>query len=211
MCELLRYNNIQKYLIWDVETANLNLVHKNFSWNIAWLVCQGDKILEKHDYFPFWPDLKVSADAAKITRFNYDDYKKKSTPAKEVFDLFDSYLYNPEYLVIAHNGCHFDVYVHNICRKELGKKTDYSYFDRFIDTNAVAKGWKLNIKLTKNDNRAEWMWRLNSIVQKGIKTNQTSLGKEFGIPFDYTQTHLALVDVHLNWEIWNKLKWNFEI
>lgn len=211
MCELLRYNDKQKYVTIDCETENLSLVGKNRGWNWGMLVCQGNQILQEHDYYPFWPDLKVSADAARITRFNYEDYKRKSRPAKEVFDILDSYLYNPEYQIIIHNGCHFDVYVHNICRKELGLKTDYSYFDRLIDTNAVAKAYKLGIKLNKNDNRAEWMWRLNSIVQKGIKTNLTYLGKEFNISFDYTTTHLALADVHLNWMVWQKLKWQYEI
>ena len=51
-----------------------------------------------------------------------------------------------------------------------------------------------------------------NIVQKGLKTNLTLLGKEAGIEFDYNNLHDALNDVRLLQLIWDKwIKWNVEI
>lgn len=52
---------------------------------------------------------------------------------------------------------------------------------------------------------------MSSTVKKGVKTNLTALGKEYGIDHDYDNLHNALVDLDLNLKIWNKIKWQVEI
>ena len=78
--DLLRFDKDQKYITWDVETEGLNLVHSK-PWQIAWIVCQGDKVLEKFDFYIKWDDLKVSEDAARITGFSREDYNRKAIDA----------------------------------------------------------------------------------------------------------------------------------
>ena len=49
--ELLRYNNKQKYLIFDFETSNLNLVSpSNRPWQLSFIIATKDKILEKQKF-----------------------------------------------------------------------------------------------------------------------------------------------------------------
>ena len=58
--KLLRFRKDQKYLIFDYETCNLNLVAgDNKPWQLAFIVAQGDKVLEKQDYWLKWDDLNV--------------------------------------------------------------------------------------------------------------------------------------------------------
>lgn len=67
--DLLRYNKAQKYLVWDVETTSLNLAYA-LPWQISYAVFTLDKILDIQNKYIFWKDLQVSADAARITRFD---------------------------------------------------------------------------------------------------------------------------------------------
>jgi len=50
-----------------------------------------------------------------------------------------------------------------------------------------------------------------STMVKGIKTNLTSLGKEYNIDHEYDKLHNAIVDLRLNLKVWNKLKYQIEI
>ena len=73
--DLLRYNDKQKYLIFDFETCNLNLVsQKNRPWQLSYIVATKNKILKKADHFLKWKDLKVSDGAARATRFDFKKY-----------------------------------------------------------------------------------------------------------------------------------------
>ena len=75
--DLLRFKNNQKYLIFDYETCNLNLgLTSNKPWQLGFLVCQGKKIIEKKDFYISWDNLKVSADAARITGFSKSKYNR---------------------------------------------------------------------------------------------------------------------------------------
>ena len=46
---------------------------------------------------------------------------------------------------------------------------------------------------------------------KGVRTNLSSLGKEYEINHDYDKLHDALVDLELNIKVWNKLKWQVDL
>ena len=66
--DLLRFNNQQKYLVFDFETCNLNLCSTdNKPWQLAFLVCQGNKVLEEYDYYIYWEDLKILSFNIEIT------------------------------------------------------------------------------------------------------------------------------------------------
>lgn len=209
---LLRFNKEQKYLIWDVESCNLNLGWaENKAWQLGFVVAQNNKILEEHDFFIKWTPLPIGEGAARVTRFDKNLYESKAQDPLKVLQFFEKYLYDPQYRIIFHNGLRFDVFLHNIFRRNLGLDSDYSYISRAIDTNAIARAVKMNIKYNKNEDFIAFQYKMLSFKKKGLKTNLTALGNEYKIPFDYESLHLASSDVILNGLIFQKLIWQIEI
>ena len=95
--ELLRFNKKQKYMVFDYETCNLNLVSvENKPWQLAYIVFQGDKVLEEKDYLLSWENLNVSKEAARITGFSKSKYNKNKVCPKKVMDKFSKSI-NTEY------------------------------------------------------------------------------------------------------------------
>lgn len=195
-------NPNQKYIIWDGESESLNLFSTRF-WQLGLLVCEGNKVLEEHLLWIKWPDLKVGIEAARITQFSDKLYKEKATENEKVLDFFESYLYNPEYLVMFFNGLNFDCMVHNSWRRMLGRKSDYSYLDRCIDVHSISKGYKFDIPYRKSDNFLAYQFSMLSQIRKGTKTNLQAMGKEFKIDFNPTIQHEGVQDCLLTNKIWN--------
>ena len=174
--DLLRFKNNQKYLIFDYETCNLNLgLTANKPWQLGFLVCQGKKIIDKKDFYISWDDLKVSADAARITGFSKSKYNRLKKDANNVLEEFEKYLFNDEYIIIGHNVLGFDVYIHNLHRKLLKKPSNYSYINRVIDTNCIARGLKNDISFSKDSKLIEWQYKLLHHRVRGVKTNLKQL------------------------------------
>lgn len=211
MSNLLRYNYNQKYILWDFETENLRLLGKNRPWQIGYVIAQGNEIIKEKEEYIFWSDLQISDGAAKVTRFNPFQYKEKAKFNKEILEDFESYLYNSEYINIAHNSHNFDCFVHNIWRNELKLKTDYSYLNKTIDSNALARMIKLGIKELKWPDLKRDMFKFAEYVEKGLKTSIRVLCKEFKLDYDENLAHSALYDAQRNLLIWNKLKGMIEI
>lgn len=208
---LLRFKPNQKYLIWDLETQCLNLTLNNVPWEIGYLLVEGEKVLEQHHYRIWWDNFTISKGAAQVTRFDYADYKRTSKDSKLVLDDFEKHLYNPEIISVGHNLHNFDIYIHNQWRKKLGLETDYSYLNRCIDTNSIAKLIRLDIKEVKKENWMETMFRMSNFYQKGMKTNLTAMGKHYNIPYDYESLHSGINDVILNKLVWDKMKLEINI
>jgi DNA polymerase III epsilon subunit-like protein len=74
----------------------------------------------------------------------------------------------------------------------------------------LAKAYKLGLK-HPDGNLTFWQCKLNNYVQRGLKTNQQALLKEFNIDFDPNRLHDAVYDVKMTLEIFHKLIWNVEI
>lgn len=206
---LLRFKQKQKYLIFDTETESLNLVNSR-PWQLSWTIAEGDKIIKNEDRFIYWDDLKMSDDAAKITRFDRQAWNKKAEDAETVLKAFDYYLYNPEYLIIGANLFGFDIYQHNNIRRELGLKTDYSYIDRIIDVQALQKGIYLGLK-TVPENRTAWHFQMQNYRQRGMKTSVKHLCSVYEVPYDENQAHSAIYDNHLVFQIFRKQIFAIEI
>ena len=206
-----RDNDRQMFLFCDLETENLSLLSHNRPWNCSWILYKNGKILEQHDKFVWWEDLNISKDAARITRFDYNEYKEKAEDADKVLNEFEKYLNNKEYVPVFHNGTNFDCYIIKIWREALGRKNDYSYLDRTIDTNSIARAIKKGVKQIKPKERKMMMFRFANYVEKGLKTNLTALGKEFGIKYDYENLHNSVADVILTGMVFDKLKYMIEI
>lgn len=209
---LLRFKTDQKYLFFDYETCHLNLTSKeNKPWQLAFLLMRGNEVLEKADYWLKWEDLKVSEGAARVTGWTKAKYEKKAGDPEEALAHFEKHLYDKSVIPVGHNILGFDVYIHNIHRKLLKKKTNYSYINRCLDTACIAKAIKKEIKLSAKENRLAWQYRLTNLIERKLKVNLTQCCKDYDLKFDPKKLHDALYDIKMNSEVFNKMIWNIEI
>jgi len=210
--ELLRFKSDQKYIVFDFETCNLNLAsQENKPWQLAFIIAQGNKVIEKFDYYIKWKNLNISKDAEKITGFSRKTYNERSIDAKQVLQHFESFLYNPEYINIGHNILGFDIYIHNIFRQCLGLRPDYSYLSRSIDTLSLGKAIHKEIPFSKKDSLPIFQFKLNSFRERGMSLNLAACCKKYDISFDPSKLHDALYDITKNFEVFNKMIWNIAI
>lgn len=198
---LLRFNKDQKYIVFDTETESLSLALAK-PWQLSWLVYDNGK-LQEEDHLLYWDDLKVSDEAAKITRFSYETWKKKSKNPIDILKSFDNYLYNKQYLIIGANLFGFDIYILNSMRKMLGLKSDFSYLDRVIDIQCIQKGIYNGLKSVP-ENRLEWQYQMYHTVKKGVKTSVKHLCSIYDIDFDENLAHDAIYDNRKCLEIFKK-------
>jgi len=209
---LLRFKNKQKYMVFDFETCNLNLTSTdNKPWQLAFNIYEGPNLIESKDYYILWDNLKMSDGAKKVTGFSYSTYKKRAEPADKILDHLEEYLYNDDYIKLGHNILGFDIYIHNIYRKLLGRKTDYSYLNRSLDTLCLAKAIAKDIQLNDGDNLLSWQFKLNSIHQRGLRLSLGACCKTYEVDLDPSKLHNALYDIQKNYEVFKKLIWKIEI
>ena len=206
---LLRFDRNQKYLVFDTETEGLNLVNSR-PWQVAWIVTQGDKVLEEHDVYVGWDDLEVSKDAARVTGFSKQDYERRAIDCSDAMKKFASYLYNPDYKIVGHNLLNFDVYIVNVWRKLLNLTSDYSFIDRLIDTRSIATAIAKNIPVDK-ENFLAWQYKMVNYIERGLKTSQATLLKRYDIPHDPKRLHDALYDIMMNYKIFRKQLYEIEL
>lgn len=210
--DLLRFKKSQKYVIFDFETCNLNLASPdNKPWQLAFILAEGDRVVDKFNYYIKWEDLKISKDAEKITGFSRSTYNKESQDARKVLNHFEKYLYDPDYINVGHNILGFDIYVHNIYRNCLDLPSDYSYLNRSIDTLSLAKAIEKSISYSRNEPLSVFQFKLNSFREKGMKLNLASCCKKYDIGFDPSKLHDALYDITKNFEFFTKMLWNISI
>jgi len=206
---LLRFNKKQRYVVFDTETEGLNLVTSR-PWQVAWLLVEGDKIIDKRDFFIHWPNLNVSEGAARVTGFSYNDYAKKSHPPNLVWEKFAEDLYDKNNLIVGQNLLGFDVYMVNIWRKLMGMDADYSYVDRIIDTKSLATAIAKDIPVER-ENFINWQYRLLNHKERGLRTSQATLLKKYNIDHDPQRLHDALYDIEMNFKIFKKQLFDLEI
>lgn len=206
---LLRFNKKQRYVVFDTETEGLNLVTSR-PWQVAWMVVEGDKIIEKNDLFIEWPDLQVSEGAAKVTGFTEKEYNKKCKPPKQVWEKFSQDLYNPDHLIIGQNLLGFDVYMVNIWRRLMNLSADYSFIPRILDTKALATAIAKEMPVVKDD-FIGWQYRLLNYRERGLKTSQATLLKKYNIDHDPKRLHDALYDIEMNFKVFRKQLFDLEI
>tara|TARA_R100000951_G_scaffold115542_2_gene123957 strand:- start:2851 stop:3483 length:633 start_codon:yes stop_codon:yes gene_type:complete len=206
---LLRFDKNQKYLVFDTETEGLNLIRSR-PWQVAWLVVEGGKILEKHDMFLDWPNLDVSAGAAKITGFTMKEYNKRKESPRKVWEKFSKHLYDKDTRIVGQNLLGFDVYMVNIWRELMKLEADYSYVERIIDTRALAVAIAKDIPVDKDD-FISWQYRLINHRERKLKTSQAFLLKKYNIDHDPKRLHDALYDIEMNFKVFRKQLFDLEI
>lgn len=213
--ELLRYNKNKKYTFLDCETFNLNLSFDfNRPWQIATINVKGDKIVDKKDIRIDWskvaPQLKIGADAARITHFDPDVQARLAMSPEEAFDMFWQDLHDTDH-IIMHNGLRFDIYLLKGYAEYMGVPWKF-IVSKVIDTKSIAQGIKLGIPYSpKQGNFLDYQYRMSNSFVRGIKTSLVTLAKEFGLDFDENKLHDALYDLEINKLVWDKLKYQIEL
>lgn len=211
--QILRFDKKQKYLIFDTETEGLNLI-KSKPFQVAWIVAQGDRILEKQSRYIRWDDLNVSEGAARTTRFDINHYNRVAEDPKEVWNDFSKELYNPEYRIVGHNLLGFDVYMVDVWRKLLGLNSDHSYIERIIDTLSVARAIadsEPNKARPDFENFIYWQYKWINNHKRGVRASQAALLKKYNIAHDKDRLHHALYDIEMNFEIFKKQLFQIEL
>ena len=208
---LLRFRKDKNLVFIDCETYNLclNFCH-NVTWQVSMLETDGTKKTDERDYYIKWDtDFKISDDAKRITRYDDNFVQENGKTLKQTLPTIQKWLDKADYIV-GHNILGFDIYL----IKELYKLHGEDYkplVPKIIDTNCIARGIKMEIPYRAGEDFTEYQYRIYNTRRKGIRSNLTALGKEFGIDHDYANLHNALVDLDLNLKVWNKLKYSLEL
>ncbi len=213
--ELLRFRKEQIYCVYDEETEGLSGISSR-PWQISFMLFTLDKIITTHDYYIWWPDLSISEDAKRITRFNYETYKYSAKPLEEVRDIFEKYYLDNSIIKTGHNIINFDSGVWNTARKSLGLPPVFEPSKYSIDTLALARAYRLGVKPLKfTPGNLEWLkFQVKMLGEYGNRKMKVSLGalaKEFGIQTDENRLHEALYDIGINREVFRSLLWKLEI
>lgn len=207
--DLLRFDRQRKYLAYDFETEGLNLGYAR-PWQLSYCLFTLDEVLEEHDHFILWDDLKVSKGAAQITRFNDAAYRYKAMDAEVVLTSFERLLMDESVYSVAQNQLGYDTMIHAVWRRQLGRPEDYSYLPRAFDTVAFARAWKKGFKVDRS-NLLAWQYRMMDFRERGLKVSLGQLGRDLEVPFDESKLHDALADIRLLREVWKKLLWVVEL
>ena len=194
----------QKYLVFDTETEGLNLFSSK-TWQLSWIVCQGNKILETHDEFIIHKELNIPEIVKKLTGFNWETYNRKAKPLDEVWSKFENYIFDPQYIVVGQNLLGFDVYMLAILQRLLGQEPDYSYLPRIYDTRALGKAYREELDKPNKD-FLSWQYKIINDRSLKAKVSQNQLLKFFDIEFDQDKLHNALYDIQMCYQIFLKLK-----
>ena len=194
----------QKYLVFDTETEGLNLFSSK-TWQLSWIVCQGNKILETHDEFIIHKELNIPEIVKKLTGFNWETYNRKAKPLDEVWSKFEKYIFDPQYIVVGQNILGFDVYMLAILQRLLGHEPDYSYLPRIYDTRALGKAYREELDKPNKD-FLSWQYKIINDRSLKAKVSQNQLLKFFDIEFDQDKLHNALYDIQMYYQIFLKLK-----
>lgn len=202
MNNYLKQKRDQKYLVLDSETEGLSLVDSR-PWQLSWIVCQDDDVLEEHDEFVLYNDIFVSEAAARITNFNRSTYLQKAKPPIEVWQRFAPYLYNDNYIIVGQNILGYDIYILNTMMRLMGTQNNWSFLPKIVDTRALATAFFKNIKFSGD--RFLWQMKLMNFREKGLKTNQAFLLKHFGIDHDPSKLHDAIYDNKMCYKVFRKL------
>ena len=205
--ELKRYQPDSRYIVPDKETEGLNLFASR-PWQIAWVIADAKQVYEKEEHYLWWPDLRVSQQAAIITRFNYQLYKERAQDPKKVLARYEERLYDPSIKNIVGQNFFYDGYIYNVLRRLCGLPPDWSWMPRMIDTNCLSKAYRKGIQPDRA-NFLAWQWKMQSIHEK-LKTRLETMCGELGIPFDPHMAHDAIYDVTKTRELYEKLKWSVE-
>jgi len=213
--ELLRFNYKQVFCCGDFETTSVNLQF-TLPWQIALYNFNLNGVISTQNRYIWWADLNMSADAARITNFNYQHYKDHAEDPIKVLKEIEDVIYDPSVKIVNQNYLGFDAMVLNIWRRKLGLKTYYDYIHqpyKIYDTLALTRAIKLGITPDTSSSLAflNSQFKLLSIRKKGLKAGLGSISKELGVVVDESKLHDAMYDTWLVSEVFKKQIYKLEL
>ncbi len=200
--DLLRFSD-RPIIVFDAETQRLNTMDDNLPFQWAWIVARKGKIIERHNHYLKWPGFRMSADAARITRFQQSWIDGGDDP-RAVLTKWEGYALNEDYLLAGHNALCFDLPVWQLWRRQFGLKPDWSPANRLLDTHLLSRAYKMSWRPDR-DNLLAWQYKVAAAYQKGVKTGLGLMAKELGVPLDESRTHDGLYDIEINAAVLHKL------
>ena len=208
---LIRFNKNLKCVFIDVETQNLCLNHQvNLPWQIAMLKTQGDEIIDSYDAYLKWnPLLRISEDAARITNYKERDIIEYGKDPLEVEFVMKEWLEDTD-LIVGHNLIGFDTYLIQNFSLTLNK-SPYNIIPKLYDTFMVAKGLYLNIPYRNTDNFLEYQYKLYHKIVKGARLSLNAVAKSYNIVVDETKLHNAIYDLQINFQVFQKQKYQIDL
>lgn len=203
--DLLRFSK-RPTLLFDIECQRLNLLDDNLPFQCSLIVTDKSGIIHRSDHYLHWPDYRVSADAARITHFNPDWVRNGDDP-ETVLEEFESFLLDESLDIAGQNILGFDCYIHQLWRRALGRKPDFSYLTRLYDTNVLSRAYKMGWKPDRSSPSAflAWQYKVMGNPVKGVKTNLGLMGRELGMDVDENKLHDAGYDLVINHFVHRKL------
>lgn len=210
--DLLRYQD-KSVLIFDTETFSVNM-YNSLPWQLSWATAKNGKIKEEFDFYIYWDNIndRISDGAKRVTNFNYGEYEERARPKEEVWEIFESYFNDPEYLLVGHNLIHFDIFQLNNLRRELGLPPDWSYLSRTIDTLALARAYRSQSAAVNHAAGNEFLaWQYRMLDKRMKKCKLSDMAKEFDIKYEDSCLHNAMYDNWLCLQVFEKLKWAVEV
>ena len=223
---LLRFQKDQKYLFIDTETECLNLCH-NKPWEVSFITTKYDEVESENQIFVWYDDLVVGQGAAVVTGFstdNYESFKRRGTqkysirgkvvdtvkPEQAVKTLI-SYLYDPSYIIVWHNGQRFDSFTLNNLFKIAQKELDYSFISRTIDTVALARAIEKGVNDYNFKEEPSLNFKWANFYEKKMKVNQKALLEKYEISHDVNKLHEGIYDLQCLKKIFFKQIWGINI
>jgi DNA polymerase III epsilon subunit-like protein len=211
-------SKIKNILVFDFETEGLNLITSR-PWSLAYTFGPINKTPKtKKDLWIKWDDLRISAEAARVTGFSKKEYDKRALPPKTVFWEFSKLAGRDDTLVVGQNILNFDVFIYKVFAREIGEPFSYDFFARCFDIRAFALADLQNIELPKDVEIAgddgecvAWQMSVISKRKKGLRSSTSALLKHYGIRFDESKLHDALYDTLMTQKIFNKLWYKYAV
>jgi DNA polymerase III epsilon subunit-like protein len=208
--QLLRFNFRQKYITFDFETRNLAISNET-PWQLGYILAEGKIVKKEIERKIFWPNYEVKPEIAAMNHFDRQTYENEARDPVEVLDEFESYLYDPSYLIVGMNSLGFDCYIHNNWRKTLGRKTDYSWMNRHIDILATFRAIMAGSKTPPKDDLLAWQYNFLHNRDKKVKASLSAQMKHFNLAYDASAHHNAIVDVRYTFEVFWKHLYELDI
>lgn len=206
----LSHNRKTPILLFDYETTGLSLILAR-PWQLAFNISKGGKIIKEEEHYIWWDNLQMPEYLKKKIHFDEAKYRRLAKPADEVFEIFEKYLYDPEYLIAGHNIIGYDLGVHYSASKVLGRWKGWSFMDRVIDTLCLARHLHNGTKPSADNFLGDCMKEIGRPPRGAKKANLGALCKEFGIEFSDQDAHDAKYDIEKNVEVLNKLIYALDI
>lgn len=200
---VIQYN--QRFVVFDFETEGLNLKYSR-PWQLAWIECQGKNVVKRNDRYIDVPDLQISPEAARITRFSWDIYNKRKEDPTKVLEDFEKVLNDPEVIIIGQNVLGYDIYILEILREMVGAKPDFSYLARIYDTRMLGLAYREQLEKPRNEELLFWQLKIMNDRSLKSRSSQLQLLKLFDISFEENKLHDAIYDVEMCFKVFLELK-----